>query len=180
MGKKKTQVICKETTKNTFNRWCFRFLPLAYCLLFVGLVWALPELPQKVKIGDTTTILEIADEQDEIVQGLSDRTALEPEHGMLFCFPDTAKRTFWMYHCSWFDVDLAYIGSDGVIREIQTMRAEPFDTPMQFLKTYPSKTTDIQYVIEMTGGWYAEHHIKPGDSTDCNRFPSKVVPGSFK
>ena len=140
----------------------------------------MPELPQQVTIGKEVVTLEIADEQDEIVQGLSDRNDLEPDHGMLFCFPDTAKRTFWMYHCSSFDIDLAYISSDGVVREIMTMRAEPEDTPPQLLKTYPSKRSDIQYVIEMMGGWYAAHHIKPGDSTDCNRFQSKVPPGQFK
>jgi len=162
----------------------FRFaksvLPIALCLLCAGLVWALPELPQKVKIANTTVLLEISDEQDEIIEGLSDRTELESDHGMLFCFPDTSRRTFWMYHCASFDIDVAYIGSDGVIRDIQTMKAEPLDTPRQALKTYPSSTPDVQYVIEMMGGWYAEHNIHVGDSTDCNRFPSKVEPGSFR
>ena len=106
-------------------------------IFIASAVMAMPELAQKVKIGKYTVYLEIADEQDEIIQGLSDRTELEPNHGMLFCFPDTTRRTFWMYHCSAFDIDIAYIDSDGVIRDIQTMKTESDDTPMQLLRTYP-------------------------------------------
>jgi uncharacterized membrane protein (UPF0127 family) len=179
-------VINKNFSKARKSIFSFRpithyLLPTTLCLfLFISTTYALPELPQKVKIGKKTVILEIADEKDEITEGLSDRTDLEPDHGMLFCFPDTARRIFWMYHCSAFDIDIAYVDSHGVIRDIQRMTAESFDTPPELLKTYPSKTSDIQYVIEMMGGWYAEHNIQIGDSTDCYRFTSKVEKGSFR
>ncbi len=152
---------------------------LLLLLLFAGLAFAMPEQAQRVKIGKATAVLEIADEQAEIVQGLSDRTELAPDHGMLFVFPDTSRRSFWMYHCN-FDIDLAYVAPDGTIRETLTMYLEQYDTPPELLTVYPSKAADIQYVIEMPSGWFETHGVKAGQKADVTRFKSKVTDKTFK
>ena len=151
----------------------FLFL-ITYSVFAVGF-----EAPQKVKIGKASAWLEIADDESEIVQVLSDREELEPNHGMLFVFPEAAPRTFWMYHC-YMDIDLAYVDSNGVIQETMLMKAEPLSTLQSELKTYPSASDKIQYVIEMAPGWFEEHHVKAGDQTDVTRFQSKVKDDKFR
>lgn len=148
-------------------------------LIFAGSVSAIPEALQKVQIGKQAVYLEIADEVNEITHGLSDRTELATDNGMVFVFPDTTRRTFWMYRC-WFDIDVAFVAPNGRIRDIQRMVAEPLDTPPEALKTYPSHASDIKYVIEMNAGWFAQHGIKVGDSTDVWRFKPKTKPGEIR
>ncbi|MDK9699683.1 MAG: DUF192 domain-containing protein [bacterium] len=152
-----------------------QIIRLLFALLLASISFAAPELPQKVTIGKVTAWLEISDDTDEIVQGLSDRTELAPDHGMLFVFPKPQRHSFWMYHC-YFDIDLAYLDAQGRILEIQRMFAEPLSTPPALLKTYPSKTDSVQYVIEMEAGWFERNNIRPGDYATVAKFTSKFTP----
>lgn len=136
-------------------------------------LFAIEELPQKVRIGSTYAYLEIADEASEIERGLSYREELDWNHGMLFCFPEAERRGFWMRHC-YFDIDLAYLDSNGVIRQILFMKTEPLGTPPSQLKIYYSDSDDIQYVIEMNAGWFAANNVQVGDTADVKKYRSKL------
>ncbi|MCX7836301.1 MAG: DUF192 domain-containing protein [bacterium] len=140
---------------------------------FMGPSVAMEELPQKVRIGTTEAWLEIADEADEIQRGLSYRYEMDWNRGMLFCFPNAERRGFWMRHC-YFDIDLAYLDSNGVIQQILLMKAEPIGTPSSRLKIYYSDSDAIQYVIEMNAGWFEANQIKVGDTADVTKFRSKL------
>ncbi len=144
----------------------FKYRPgiwLALLLLVCGCNSKLP--PNKLKVGEQAITIEVADNSETRRQGLSDRVFLEENHGMLFVFPQAGPQSFWMYHCH-IDIDLAYIDPNGVILEIIQMKKEPFDTPPNLLKTYPSTAQNVQYVLEMNGGWYKRHNISPGISLD--------------
>lgn len=130
------------------------------------------ELPQKVRIGNTFAYLEIADELDEIQIGLSYRQEMDWDRGMLFCFSSPEKQGFWMRHC-YFDIDLAYLDSNGVIRQILLLKAEPLGTPDSQLRVYPSESNAIQYVIEMNAGWFEANQVQVGDSTDVKKYRAK-------
>lgn len=114
-----------------------------------------------IEVGSHTIQVEIADSPAEWELGLSYRDTLAENHGMLFVFPDESRRVFWMRGCN-FDIDLAYIESNGAISEIITMEKEPLDTPLDSLATYPSQSTTIKYVLEMIGGWFGEHDVNVG------------------
>jgi uncharacterized membrane protein (UPF0127 family) len=88
---------------------------------------------------------------------------------MLFVFPTPSKLVFWMLRCH-FDIDVAYIDKQGVIREIITMKAQPLDTPEPDLIRYPSGSDQIQYALEMNGGWFKEHQVVVGTRLDLKRF----------
>ncbi len=111
-----------------------------------------------IEVGSQNVQVEIADTPQEWELGLSYRDTLADDHGMLFVFPNESRRVFWMKGCN-FDIDLAYIESNGTISEIITMKKEPLNTPPESLKTYPSQSTAIKYVLEMIGGWFEEHNI---------------------
>ena len=122
-----------------------------------------------MEVGNHTIQVEIADSPQEWELGLSYRDTLAEDHGMLFVFPDESRRVFWMRGCN-FDIDLAYIESNGVISEIITMEKEPLDTPLDSLTRYPSQSTTIRYVLEMIGGWFAEHDVNVGTIIDLSQF----------
>jgi len=111
-----------------------------------------------LRLGNQTIQVEIADTQQKRILGLSYRDTLAQDHGMLFIFPYESRKAFWMRGCN-FDIDLAYIESDGTISEIITMEKEPLDTPLDSLKEYPSQSTTIKYVLEMIGGWFEENNV---------------------
>ncbi|MBN1695023.1 DUF192 domain-containing protein [candidate division WOR-3 bacterium] len=111
-----------------------------------------------IEVGSQNVLVEIADAPQEWELGLSYRDTLAVDHGMLFVFANESRRVFWMRGC-YFDIDLAYIESDGTISEIITMEKEPLNTPPESLKTYPSQSTTIKYALEMIGGWFEEHNV---------------------
>jgi len=125
--------------------------------------------PNILKVGDIEIGIEIANTPQARKQGLSDRIFLEKNHGMLFVFPRPSQQSFWMYHCH-FDIDLAYIDPDGVITEIIQMKKEPFNKSPQKLKTYPSKSNRVAYVLEMNGGWFKKNGIISGVKLDLERY----------
>jgi hypothetical protein len=120
-------------------------------------------------LGTQTVHVEVADSQEEWQLGLSYRDTLEENHGMLFVFPEEKRRTFWMLGCN-FDIDLAYIESDGTISEIITMKKEPPDTPPFSLTEYTSQSTTIRYALEMIGGWFEENNVSAETKLDLSQF----------
>jgi uncharacterized membrane protein (UPF0127 family) len=112
-------------------------------------------------VGKTVLSIEIADDESERVQGLSRRVSMGWDQGMLFSFPDAARRSFWMIDCH-FDLDIAYISPDGTIRDIQAMAIQPGAAPEQ-LRRYPSASADIMYALEVNRGWFAARGVRVGD-----------------
>ena len=122
-----------------------------------------------IKVGNHTIQVELAETPIERANGLSFRDTLEENHGMLFIFPDESRKVFHMLGCK-FDIDLAFIESDGTISEIITMEKEPLGTPVDSLKKYYSQSTTIRYALEMIGGWFEEHDVTIGTRIDLGRF----------
>jgi uncharacterized membrane protein (UPF0127 family) len=86
------------------------------------------------------------------------RERLEAGQGMLFLFEAPHPITFWMRN-TYIPLDMIFIGADrrvvGVVE-----RAEPLTDDMR------SVQGDSQYVLEVPGGWAAEHRIAPGTRTE--------------
>ncbi|MBA7634636.1 hypothetical protein ES703_42226 [subsurface metagenome] len=122
-----------------------------------------------IKINGKKIKVEVADTPAERAIGLSYRKNLLENHGVLFAFPDEARREFWMYKCN-FDIDLAYIDASGVIREIVTMKKEPFNKPVDSLPKYISSSSNIKFALEMKGDWFKENKIIIGTRIDLRRF----------
>jgi len=122
-----------------------------------------------IRIGRKRVRVEVADTPSERAIGLSYRKTIEENKGVLFVFPDVARREFWMYKCN-FDIDLAYIGESGTIEEIVTMKREPLDKTVDSLKRYISNSQNIKFALEMKGGWFKENNIKIGTKINLSHF----------
>lgn len=145
-----------------------RILPILAGLSFTAFSGTppAPEFPpfeSKVELRKGAKLsLEIMDNDALREKGLSGRRSLDWDRGMLFVFPDAARRSFWMIDCH-FDIDVAYLTREGVVREIIPMRIQP-GVPVDQLDRYESATADIAYALETNRGWFQAHGVREGDT----------------
>ncbi len=124
-------VSCKENAKNTTN------------------------LQIICQNGSTKTVkAELAITPQEQATGYMFRKDIPEGTGMLFIFKNEQYLSFWMKNTPT-PLSIAYIDSDGIIRDI-------FDMQPLSLETI-SSTTKARYALEVPQGWFAKQGIKPGD-----------------
>ncbi|HEX7724561.1 MAG TPA: DUF192 domain-containing protein [Candidatus Paceibacterota bacterium] len=102
-----------------------------------------------------TIRVEIAATDAARERGLSNRTSLSADSGMLFVFPNAGMYGFWMKDMH-FPLDMVWIGADQKVSGVLPNVA-PGSYPEIF---YPP--TDILYVLELPAGSAAEHAIATG------------------
>jgi uncharacterized membrane protein (UPF0127 family) len=103
--------------------------------------------------------VEIADEPDEWRRGLMERPTLAPDAGMLFIFPDVARRSFWMMN-TLIHLDMLFIDADGRILNIAS-NVPPCQPPRR-CPSYHS-AGPAKYVLEIVGGRAQALGIRTGD-----------------
>jgi uncharacterized membrane protein (UPF0127 family) len=137
-------------------------MPIAVRLFVTCLAAALPrlasgagELPTAaLSINGHPIIAELASTPEQQAQGLMHRFSLKPDHGMLFVFERTERRSFWMKN-TYIPLSIAFIAPDGRIVNIEQMA--PHDESPHWSKA------PVRYALEMRKGWFAERSIVPGD-----------------
>lgn len=116
-----------------------------------------------VTINDIKIPVEIADTQPKWENGLSNRSSLDANSGMLFVFAKKDIKTpFWMKDMR-FSIDIIWINDDKII---QIDKGLPFPEPGTSdtqLKTYIPSTL-IDYVLEVNAGFSDKKGIKVGDT----------------
>src|SRR3989344_1775222 len=100
-----------------------------------------------VAINGQTYFIEIADTAASQQHGLSDRTSLPQEHGMLFIFPEKQVRSFWMKDMH-FPLDMIWIDGDTIVDITENV---PPPTPGESPAiVYPKAPVDK--VLELNAG----------------------------
>ena len=108
----------------------------------------------ELQIGDETLMVEVADTDESRATGLMHREELNENHGMLFVFPESDYRAFWMRN-TLIPLSIAYIDERPRILEIHDMA--PLDeTPVP--SRYPAR-----YALEVNQGAFDRLGIAPGD-----------------
>ena len=107
-----------------------------------------------IEINQQRVQVEVADEAHERSRGLMYRQALPTGEGMLFVYPDTKMRSFWMKN-TLIPLSIAFIDAEGRILNIEKM------TPKS-LVSVPS-VAPAQYALEVPLGWFSSHSIVVGD-----------------
>lgn len=91
--------------------------------------------------------VEIADEPDEHALGLMYRDSLAEDHGMLFIFPRSQPRSFWMKNTR-IPLDILYFDA-----QLNLVKAHHNVPPCRSSRcpSYPSRWP-AKYVLEINGG----------------------------
>jgi uncharacterized protein len=110
----------------------------------VGLVVSqIKSAPSKAQYSLST--IEISDESHEREQGLSGRTTLPDDYGMLFIFPRAELHGFWMKDMR-IPIDIIWLASDHTIVGI-THNVSPDSYPAVIYPPSP-----VPYVLEVRSG----------------------------
>ena len=107
-----------------------------------------------VIFGSDTVRAEVASTPDAREQGLMGRLEVPPGTGMLFVFPETELRSFWMKD-TFVSLDIAFINESFEVVDIQQMEAE--DTNLT------DAAAPSAFALEVVQGWMSEHGVEVGD-----------------
>ena len=110
--------------------------------------------PVELTVGSHRFTVEIADTEESRARGLMFRQSLPEQHGMLFVFPEDARRSFWMRDTQ-IPLSIAFIRRDGVITEIYDMQPFSLD-PV-------NSVAEVRYALEVNQGEFRRLGIRPGD-----------------
>jgi uncharacterized membrane protein (UPF0127 family) len=110
-----------------------------------------------VIFGADTVLAEVARTSEERAEGLMYREEVPDGTGMLFVFPDSQVRSFWMAN-TYVALDIAYM--DPSFRVVDIVAMEPLER-----KTYPS-AAPAMYGLEVRQGWFADHDVRVGTQAE--------------
>jgi len=107
----------------------------------------------QLSVGSHMIQAEIAATEESRSYGLMNRSALPPDHGMLFVFDAPAQACFWMKN-TLLPLSVAFIGDDGRIVNIEAMQPQTLEShcPLR----------PVRYALEMPQGWFAERQLGSG------------------
>ncbi|GIW43888.1 MAG: hypothetical protein KatS3mg077_1170 [Candidatus Binatia bacterium] len=113
--------------------------------------------------GTVAIPVEIADTQEKRTRGLMYRKDLPANAGMLFVFPKAEVLQFWMKNTP-LSLDMIFFDRERRIVGI-VERAQPFSTRAV------GPDVPAQYVLEVHGGFAAQHGIAVGQAATFVRVP---------
>ncbi len=128
-------------------------------LFFVSKDRGVGDAGAMMRIGQSPPItIEIADTESARVEGLSGRSALSENAGMLFVFDVADYHTFWMKDMQ-FPIDIIWI-RDGLVVGVSENLMPEGPNPTAIYA--PPKPVDS--VLEVFAGFVEEHGIRAGDA----------------
>lgn len=130
-------------------------LAVAYTMYFI--LQTLGKKTSKISINDHVIRVEIASSPISQSKGLSNRTSLKDDEGMLFTFPRKDLYSFWMKEMN-FPLDFIWIDKETVV---DVSRNIPVFTSGE-LQTYSGRLP-YDKVLEISAGSADKYGIKIGD-----------------
>lgn len=114
-----------------------------------------------VTIRDKTFTVEIADSASKRAKGLSQRSSLNKDAGMLFLFENEGMHTFWMKD-TLIPLDMIFINTNRIVTIHRDVQPQP-DVPENLLRRY-SPTEPVNFVLEVNGGLSNAYWFRVGDT----------------
>ena len=110
---------------------------------------------KQVNLNGTVVQVEVADTQEERIQGLSGREKLGENTGMLFVFEREGTWGIWMKEMR-FSIDILWADEQGRVVTIENS-ISPETYPKVFYSTAPARS-----VLELPAGFADTHGIAEG------------------
>lgn len=110
---------------------------------------------REIFLGGTAVYADIADTPAERTLGLSGRSELKDDEGMLFIFETPQAPAFWMKETK-FPIDIVWIDENGLVISVSA-GISPDSYPQKFAPPRP-----IKYVLEVPAGFSEKYHLGPG------------------
>jgi uncharacterized membrane protein (UPF0127 family) len=110
-----------------------------------------------VEISGERFTLEIVADDVSRTRGLMGRTDIPADGGMLFVFPRSRSRSFWMADCL-VDMDVIFLDAQGRVTATHRMKVEPprrsDETPRAYERRLPGYSSGYpaQFAIELRAG----------------------------
>jgi uncharacterized protein len=104
---------------------------------------------------------ELAVTPEQQMRGLMLRDALPPNGGMLFIFPETEERGFWMYQTR-FPLDIIWLDENRRVVEISAHTPPCVDLDARNCPSYGGQARS-KYVLELAAGEADAHGLEIGD-----------------
>jgi len=118
-----------------------------------------PDYSRNLEVGNKNLLVEIANNDQKRATGLSYRTSLPNNDGMLFEFASGTTPAFWMKQMN-FNLDLIWIYQNkivGITADVPASKAADIELPLY----YPPSVID--QVLEVNAGWSKQNNITVGD-----------------
>ena len=132
-------------------------ISIIFFVLFLGFLFINKKVVENIlKIGNTEIKIEIANDDQSRIKGLSGRDSLEEDEGMLFIFDYPDKHSFWMKEMN-FPIDIIWLDDNKKIVFIKK-EARPESYPESF-----SSPIDSLYVLEVNASFSDKNNLKVGD-----------------
>ena len=169
LGWQRTRTFCPRTigtrlpyTRRQKTSGVNMRVSLLWSLLLTGLVsgCAGDGLSQVGLKGQVFRVEVVADEAGR-TRGLMFREQMPAKHGMLFVFPDSAPRRFWMYNTR-IPLDILYFDSNRGFVSGQYRVPGCGSLNSSLCPNYPSAGL-ARYVLELNAGVGAALGLSPGD-----------------
>jgi uncharacterized membrane protein (UPF0127 family) len=110
-----------------------------------------------LKVNGQKINIEIAENDQQWYQGLSDRDSLGADSGMYFIFPAKNKLDFVMRNMR-FPLDIIFINDDKILNIAENLAPEGSET-----KNIYSSVGEANRVLEVNAGYCKKYGIKAGD-----------------
>ncbi len=155
-----------STQKTLSHRWKKRLCAILCVLTCVIGLWSMTGLwrahaqettLKEISIHGHRLWIELADTPAKQTQGLSDRSSLEPNHGMLFTFPEKAPYTFWMPRM-YVDLDIIWLDGDRIVDMVRL----PAPKGDEAIARYTPRAPGDQ-VLEILAGQAEGYGLHVGD-----------------
>jgi uncharacterized membrane protein (UPF0127 family) len=115
----------------------------------------------KITIGTNVINAEIAKTDQQKTTGLSDRSCIGVDQGMLFVFDKPDSYSFWMKDMK-FPIDIIWVSETNTVNKVKA-NASPSTYPDNFTNTEPAK-----YVLEIQADRSRQLNIAQGTQLEFN------------
>ncbi len=117
-------------------------------------------IKQQLKIKDSFLLVEVAKTPKQIEKGLSHRSQLPPQSGMLFVFDHPYQAKFWMKNMR-FPLDIIWIYQQHIVGFSLNLPPEGDHPKHIYLAPQP-----VDMVLEVPAGYVQKHKLKIGDTIE--------------